>query len=105
MQREENFAGPAVGILGATQLNGGAVGTLIVIAFVAILLRTAYQYFLRYADRTWVQFWWSITYYNAWFMVVNDDPMVWYYYNWGITTFPFVILTWWASRGKRQAPG
>ena len=39
-----------------------------------------------YADVPWVQFWWAITYYNAWFMVVNDDPMVWFYYNWGFTS-------------------
>ncbi len=55
---------------------------------VALLLRTSYEYFIRYADVPWVQFWWSITYYNAWFMVVNDDPLVWFYYNWGFSTFP-----------------
>ena len=30
--REDDFAGPAIGLLGATQLNGGAVGTVIVVA-------------------------------------------------------------------------
>ena len=24
--------------------------------------------------------WWTLTFYNAWFMTVNDDPMVWFYY-------------------------
>ena len=28
MERDEEFTGPAIGILGATQLNGGAFGTL-----------------------------------------------------------------------------
>ena len=32
IKRDEDFTGPAIGILGATQLNGGAVGTLIVLA-------------------------------------------------------------------------
>ena len=31
MERNEDFTGPAIGILGATQLNGGALGTLIVL--------------------------------------------------------------------------
>ncbi|MFI5456875.1 MAG: hypothetical protein ACHRXM_15630 [Isosphaerales bacterium] len=98
MERDEDFTGPAIGILGATQLNGGAIGTLIVLAFVAVLLRTAYEYFRLHADAPWVQFWWSITYYNAWFMVVNDDPLVWFYYNWELTTLPIVILMWWGSK-------
>ncbi len=98
MERDEDFTGPAIGILGATQLNGGAVGTLIVLGCVALLLRVSYEYFRLYADVPWVQFWWAITYYNAWFMVVNDDPMVWFYYNWGFTTFPIVVCLWWACK-------
>jgi hypothetical protein len=98
MQRDEEFTGPAIGILGATQLNGGAVGTLIVLGCVALVLRVAYEYFRLYADVAWVQFWWAITFYNAWFMVVNDDPMVWFYYNWGFTTFPIVVFLWFATR-------
>jgi len=98
MAREEDFAGPAIGILGATQLNGGAVGTLIVLGCIALLLRTAYEYFRRYQDVAWVQFFWASTYFNAWFMVVADDPLIWFYYNWGLTTFPIVVLMWWASR-------
>jgi hypothetical protein len=98
MEREEDFTGPAIGIMGATQLNGGALGTFIVIACVATLLSTAYAYFRLYADVPWTQFWWAITFYNAWFMVVNDDPCIWFYYNWGFSTFPVVIAMWWAAK-------
>lgn len=98
MERDEDFTGPAIGILGATQLNGGAAATLIVLGCIALLLRTAYEYFLLYADVPFIQFWWAITFYNAWFMVVNDDPMVWFYYNWGFTTFPIVAFMWVATR-------
>ena len=112
-EREEDFSSPAIGLLGATQLNGGAVGTLIVLAVIAVLLRASYEYLLRYQEVPWVQFWWAIIYYNAWFMVLNDDPMVWFYYNWGFTTFPLVVLVWWANRfgdspgkaGLASAPG
>ena len=102
MERDEDFTGPAIGILGATQLNGGAIGTLIVLASIACLLRTAYEYLRLYPDVPWVQFWWAITYYNAWFMVVNDDPMVWFYYNWGFTTLPIVVFLWLASKFSRS---
>ena len=36
MERADDFAGPAIGILGATQLNGGATGTLIVLGCVGV---------------------------------------------------------------------
>jgi hypothetical protein len=104
MDRDEDFTSPAIGILGATQLNGGAVGTLIVLACIALLLRAAYEYFHLYSEIPWVQFWWAITFYNAWFMVVNDDPMVWFYYNWGFSTFPIVVSLWWALRIGAGAP-
>ncbi|MGZ3300172.1 MAG: hypothetical protein ACXWPK_04525 [Isosphaeraceae bacterium] len=104
MDRGEDFTSPAIGILGATQLNGGAVGTLIVLACIALLLRAAYEYFRLYSEVPWVQFWWAITFYNAWFMVVNDDPMVWFYYNWGFSTFPIVVLLWWALKMVARAP-
>ena len=104
IERDEDFTGPAIGILGATQLNGGAVGTLIVLGCVALLLRTAYEYFRLHADLPWVQFWWAITFYNAWFMVVTDDPLVWFYYNWGFSTFPVVILMWWSNRRGSRTP-
>lgn len=104
IDRAEDFTSPAIGILGATQLNGGAVGTLIVLACLALLQRTAYEFFRRYQEHLWVQFWWAISYFNAWFMVVNDDPMVWFYYNWGYTTLPIVTLLWFACKfADRQA--
>lgn len=94
MERTDEFTGPAIGILGATQLNGGALGTLIVLGCAAFVLRSAYEYLRLYPEVPWVQFWWAITYYNAWFMVVNDDPLVWFYYNWGFSTLPVVLITW-----------
>ena len=102
LERDPEFTGPAIGILGAAQLNGGAVATLIVMACAGLLLRTAYEYLRRYADVVWVQFWWAITFFNAWFMVVGDDPLSWFYYNWGFTAFPVVVLLWWANRRKRS---
>ena len=80
--------------MGATQLNGGAVGTLIVLAVIALLQRTGYEYFRRHESVPWVQVWWALTYYCAWFMVVNDDPMTWFYYNWGFTVMPVLGLLW-----------
>jgi hypothetical protein len=97
-KRDSKFTGPAIGILGATQLNGGAWGTAIVFTCIATLHSLSYGYFRRYCDFPWVQAWWSITYYNAWFMVVNDDPLVWFYYNWGFTTLPILTLCWFANR-------
>ena len=104
LDRDEDFTGPAIGILGATQLNGGAVATLIVLASAALLLRTSYEYFRLHADVPWVQFWWSITFFNAWFMVVGDDPLSWFYYNWGFSGFPVVVLLWWLHRSKVSEP-
>jgi hypothetical protein len=104
MERDEDFTGPAIGILGAAQLNGGLFGTVIVLACIATLLSAAYAYFRLHADSAWVQFWWAITFYNAWFMVVNDDPLVWFYYNWGFSTFPLVVFMWWANRGAGRSP-
>ncbi len=94
LKRDETFAGPAIGIMGATQLNGGWLGTLVVIAAVATLQRTGYEYFRAHDGVPWVQAWWSLTYYCAWFMVVADDPMNWFYYNWGFTTMPALLLLW-----------
>ena len=103
MERTDEFTGPAIGILGATQLNGGALGTLIVLGCAAFVLRSAHEYLRLYPEVPWVQFWWAITYYNAWFMVVNDDPLVWFYYNWGFTTLPIVLITWWWNRKEPGA--
>ena len=33
-----------------------------------------------------------MTYYCAWFMVVADDPMNWFYYNWGFTIDASLVL-------------
>jgi hypothetical protein len=100
MERDEEFTGPAIGILGATQLNGGSLATLIVLGCLGFGLRSVYEYFRLYPHSPWVQFYWSITYFNAWFMVVNDDPLVWFYYNWGFTAAPVVMLAWWWNRGQ-----
>jgi len=94
MKREANFTGPAIGILGATHLNGGAVGTLIVLGFVATTLSLAHGYYRLHPGSIWVQAWWPLTYYNAWFMTVNDDPCNWFYYNYGFTTLPALVLLW-----------
>ena len=52
------------------------------------------EYFRLYADRPWAQAWWALTYYNAWLMTVNDDPFVWFYYNYGFTTFIPMVGLW-----------
>jgi hypothetical protein len=104
LEREPDFTGPAIGILGATQLNGGALGTVVVLGFLALLLRSAYEYFRLYADVPWVQFWWSVTFFNAWLMVVGDDPLAWFYYNWGFTALPLVVVMWWANRSGAPVP-
>ncbi len=94
LERDEDFTGPAIGILGATQLNGGATATAIVLAALAIILRTTHTYCRRFEDRAWIQLLWPLTFYASWFMVVNDDPMIWFYYNWGFTTMPTLALLW-----------
>jgi hypothetical protein len=94
LKRDDEFTGPAIGILGATQLNGGAAGTLIVLGLVATFLRAAYAYFLKYQTVPCVQTWWALWYFNAWFMVVGDDPATWFYYNWGFTCMPSLLLVW-----------
>jgi hypothetical protein len=105
MKRESYFTGPAIGILGATQLNGGAMGTLIVMGVAASILRTLYEYFRQNAGCPWVQVFWALFYYNAWFMVVNDDPCNWFYYNFGFTTMPTIVLLWCLNKfGGRAGP-
>jgi len=100
-KREADFTGPAIGLLGATQLNGGAWGTFIVVGVLALFVRGCYDYFSLYAHVTWIQAWWALFFFNVWFMVVTDDPMVWFYYNWGFTTFPFLVMLWFLNRGTR----
>ena len=98
LKRDEDFTGPAIGILGATQLNGGATGTLIVLGVIALLIRTAYEYARRYETVAWVQAWWALTFYNAWFMVVADDPANWFYYNYGNNCMPSFLILWFTNR-------
>jgi hypothetical protein len=92
--RDASFTGPAIGILGAAQLNGGAVATAIVLAALALLARTAYDYYRYHALNPWAQAWWALTYYNAWLMTANDDPLVWFYYIYGHTTLPPLAALW-----------
>ncbi len=98
IQRDSTFTGPSIGILGACQLNGGDWGTLIVMASVGLVFRTAYEYFRRYATIPWVQVWWALTYYNAWLATVGDDPLTWFYYNYGFTTLPPLAGFWLANK-------
>ncbi len=105
LERDDDFTGPAIGILGATQLNGGVAATALVMALAAFLIRTAYEYFRLYPEVPWVQFWWSITFFNAWFMVVGDDPLTWFYYNWGFSGFPIVVFMWWVHRRLNRSTG
>lgn len=93
-KRDATFTGPAIGLLGATQLNGGSCATVLVLGALALLLRTSYDYFCFYSDTPWAQAWWALTYYNAWLMTVNDDPFVWFYYLYGHTTLPPLALLW-----------
>lgn len=97
-KRDETFTGPAIGILGATQLNGGAVGTALVMSILATLLRTGYEYYRRYQWTPWAQVWWPLTYYNAWLMTVNDDPLVWFYYIYGFAIMPPMVFLWVVNR-------
>ena len=98
MKRADTFTGPAIGILGAGQLNGGAVGTFVVLGLLGLVFRTAYEYFRRYQTVPWVQVWWALTYYNAWLTTVNDDPLTWFYYNYGFTTLPPLVGFWVANK-------
>jgi hypothetical protein len=98
MEREDDFTGPSIGLMGAAQLNGGAWATAVVLACAALLLRGAYDYFMLHSGAPWVQFWWAITFFNAWFMVVGDNPLTWFYLNWGYSAFPIVVLLWLANR-------
>ncbi len=94
LKRDDEFTGPAIGILGATQLNGGAVATLVVLGILAVGMRVGYEYFLKYAMVPWVQAWWALTYFNAWLTVVGDDPSTWFYYNYGFSVMPTLVLLW-----------
>jgi hypothetical protein len=97
-RRDETFTGPAIGILGATQLNGGAVATAIVLAVIALLQRTSFEFFRAHQHLPWAQAWWALTYHYSWLMVVNDDPFVWFYYVYGHTTLPPMVFLWFFNR-------
>jgi hypothetical protein len=92
LKRDSTFTGPSIGILGATQLNGGAWGTAIVFVILGLCLRIGYDYFRRYADVPWVQVWWTTIFFNSWLTTVGDDPLTWFYYNYGFTTLPLMVL-------------
>ncbi len=102
--RNDAFTGPAIGVLGATQLNGGAFGTLVVLGILSLLMSTAYQYYRRFATCPWAQAWWALTYYNAWLMTANDDPFVWFYYIYGHTTLPPLAFLWLYNRLSAPVP-
>jgi len=98
LERDEDFTSPAIGILGAAQLNGGTFGTIIVLAVFALIFRGLYDYFLLHRDSPWAQFFWASFFFNSWFAVVGDDPLVWFYYNYSFSVLPTVVLTWIASK-------
>ena len=104
LKREANFTGPAIGILGAGQLNGGDWGTLVMMGCVGLVFRVAYEYFRRYQAVPWVQVWWALTYYNAWLSTVGDDPLTWFYYNYGFTTLPPLAGFWLANKFVAGGP-
>ncbi len=99
VKRDTLFTGPSIGILGATQLNGGAWGTFIVMGIIGLALRVGYEYFRRYETLPWAQAWWTLIYFNAWLMTVGDDPLTWFYYNYGFTTLPPLVLFWFLNKG------
>ena len=92
--RTTKFTGPSIGILGAGQLNGGPLGTALMLAVVATIMRAGYEYYRFYADRPWAQAWWSLTYFNAWMLTANDDPSVFFYYMYGHAIFAPMLLLW-----------
>ena len=100
---KHDFTGPAIGILGATQLNGGAVGTAIVLAVARPPAPDGLRVFPALRRLPWAQAWWALTYYNAWLMTVNDDPFVWFYYIYGFTTLPPIAFLWVVQRALGAA--
>jgi len=105
LKRDATFTGPAIGILGATQLNGGAWGTFVVMGVIGLALRAGYEFFRLHADVPWVQAWWTLTYYNAWLMTVGDDPLAWFYYNYGFTMLPPLAALWVLNKLADGGPG
>ena len=103
VKRDNTFTGPSIGILGATQLNGGAWATFLVMGMVGLLLRAGYEYFRRFESTPWAQVWWTLIYYNAWLMTVGDDPLTWFYYNYGLTTMPAMVAFWCINKFIKDA--
>lgn len=98
LKRDATFTGPSIGILGATQLNGGSLATFVVMGLLGVLLRTSYEFFRRHEGSPWAQAWWTSIYFNAWLMTVGDDPLTWFYYNYGFTTLPPMIAFWFFNK-------
>jgi hypothetical protein len=103
-RRNEDFTGPAIGVLGAAQLNGGPIATAILMITIAFGMRLGYDYFRYHADSPWAQAWWALTYYNAWLIPLNDDPFVWFYYIYGHTTLPLCVGLWIWNRMQEPRP-
>jgi len=105
LKRDSTFTGPAIGILGAAQLNGGIWGMAIVLGVWALIVRTAHDYAMLHAHVPWAQAFWSLTYYNAWFSTVCDDPLNWFYYSYGFTTLPTMTFLWFVNKFAGPAEG
>ena len=89
IEREEDFSGPAIGLLGATQLNGGSTATRDRAGLHRPgLSRGRMSTFVVMQTFPGCSSGGRSSYYNAWFMVVCDDPLAWFYLNWGFTTSP-----------------
>ena len=104
LKRDSTFTGPAIGILGAAQLNGGTWGTVLVLGIWALVVRVAYDYAMIHRDVPWAQAFWALTYYNAWFSVVCDDPLNWFYYSYGFTSMPTLVSLWVYNKFLSSAP-
>ena len=104
LKRNSEFTGPAIGILGAAHLNGGTWGTILVLGIWALTMRVAYEYAMLHKHVPWAQAFWALTYYNAWFSTVCDDPLNWYYYSYGFTTMPTLVALWVFNKFLAPAP-
>ena len=87
-KRDEDFTGPAIGILGATQLNGGAWGRRSSSGSWRCCSAPPTSTSAATRSSPGPRPGGRLTFYNAWLMTVNDDPFVWFYYNYGHTILP-----------------
>ena len=95
---------PAIGILGATQLNGGAVATLLVLAFACPSCSappTSTSGSMRTSPGSSSGGRSPSSTHGSWSL--SDDPMTWFYYNWGFSGFPIVVFLWWTHRSRAPA--